>query len=158
MDVLFFEGANKTVRFTRMMSNEVNMGQVRRASTFAILLQAALLVSAVRLALWTVPFRFLRRGVAALTRRLPRNPHRLTVAQLSWAVCRVSPFVPRATCLTQALALHVLVRRAGLHSRVCVGVAKQGVQLESHAWVESQGKVWLGGNQVDHYSTIVAFD
>jgi hypothetical protein len=41
---------------------------------------------------------------------------------------------------------------------VCIGVAKQGAQLESHAWVESQGNTWLGGNQVDRYTTIVAFD
>ena len=141
-----------------MISNEVNMGRVRQASTFAILIRAVLLVSAVRLALWSVPFRFVRRGVTALTRRPPRRSHRLSVAQLSWAVRRVSPYVPRATCLTQALALHVLMRRAGLQSRVCIGVAKQGAQLESHAWVESQGKAWLGGNQVDRYTTIVALD
>ena len=128
------------------------------ASTIATVIEAGALVTVARVALWCVPFRWLRPAVIAISQKRSRTPGRQTIKQLSWAVSGVSRYVPRATCLTQALALHVLVRRAGLESRLCVGVAKDGSELESHAWVESEGKVCIGGGNIDRFATIMAFD
>jgi hypothetical protein len=51
--------------------------------------------------------------------------------------------VPRATCLTQALAAQVLLMRAGIESRIVLGVRNEN-DFQAHAWVESQGSILLG--------------
>ena len=44
-----------------------------------------------------------------------------------------------ATCLRRSVVLHALLERRGVPSRVCFGVAKNGVVLDAHAWVECDG-------------------
>ena len=56
------------------------------------------------------------------------------------------------TCLPQALAAQVLLERCGYPARLRVGVVKGGEgQLEAHAWVESQGRIIVGGAEVERY-------
>jgi hypothetical protein len=45
----------------------------------------------------------------------------------------------RALCLEQSLVLHYLLRRAGVASRYCHGVAAR--PFEAHAWIEYRGQV-----------------
>jgi hypothetical protein len=44
-----------------------------------------------------------------------------------------------ATCLRRSVVLHGLLERRAVPSRVCFGVAKNGVVLDAHAWVECAG-------------------
>jgi hypothetical protein len=44
-----------------------------------------------------------------------------------------------ATCLRQSLVLYGLLKRRGVPSRFCVGVAKRGPALDAHAWIECDG-------------------
>jgi hypothetical protein len=55
----------------------------------------------------------------------------------------------RYRCLEQALALHILLRRRGVKTRVRLGVQPYG--FSAHAWVEL-GSVALGegDNTMDH--------
>lgn len=53
-----------------------------------------------------------------------------------------------STCLTRSLALWWLLRRRGIASEVCLGVAKETVQFQAHAWVEYQGTVLNDDDQV----------
>lgn len=112
------------------------------------LLAAALLaVPLVRIALWTVPFRVVHRAVAALTRRYRgRSPRAGTSPQrITWAVSAVAARVPRASCLTQALAGTLLLVRDGHPATLRVGVAKdESGRLRAHAWLESGGVTILG--------------
>jgi len=104
-------------------------------------------VAVARLSLWLLPLRVLLRGA----QRETENGRPLTQAQESEAarvfhgVSRVARWVPRATCLTQALAARWLLRRRGILTRLCVGVQKDGTALRSHAWLELPGGVCLGG-------------
>jgi hypothetical protein len=112
-------------------------------------------VAVIRLALWVLPFRRIRQTLEA---RSPREngPDTLqpTAAQIAWAVKLASRYVPRATCLTQALAAEILLQRAGIESAVHIGVSLDDGTGESrksfgaHAWVEQQGSVLLGGAEV----------
>jgi Transglutaminase-like superfamily len=82
-----------------------------------------------------------------------------TVEQVVWAVRVVSRFVPGATCLTQALAAQALLTESGFPSQVEIGVAKDALRrLHSHAWVVCQGQVVLGGQQPDHYNSMIVLD
>lgn len=107
-------------------------------------MQAGAWVCAVRAGLWLIPFRWFRGIVTFLTRHASKRPNPRAAEQVSRAVSAVSRYVPRATCLTQALALHIVLKRAGLPSRIQIGVSKEGGQFKAHAWVESQNKVVIG--------------
>src|SRR5687768_10065352 len=105
-----------------------------------LVLRAALLLGGIRLGLSLLPFAVLR----GLLARVSVGPSRLDNASRSsvdrpvWAVAAAGRYVPKATCLVQALALQVLLMRQGYGARLCIGVAKgQQGRLEAHAWVES---------------------
>jgi Transglutaminase-like superfamily len=145
-------------RFTGWYSTKATMTGFGKFSELLILMQAATSVCVVRLALWWIPFRNLRRMVNSLTKTRSRGAHRFSVDQLSWAVRVTSRYVPRATCLTQALALHILIKRAGFDSRIRIGVAKRGRHLEAHAWVESQDRIVIGDYESERYMPLMVWD
>lgn len=58
--------------------------------------------------------------------------------RLEWAVLAASRFIPRATCLTQALALHRLLSRSGYRSKVQFGIRQADGRFAAHAWVEHE--------------------
>jgi len=72
------------------------------------------------------------------------------------AVSRAARLVPRASCLTQALALQRLLARRGLESSLFLGVDRAGKPsgaaralskgFEAHAWVEWRGRILIGGD------------
>jgi hypothetical protein len=134
------------------------MARVPRLREIPILLRAATWVCAVRLGLWMIPFAQLRTIVASLAHPGSRGSSRYSTDDLSWAVRAVSRYVPRATCLTQALALHVLLRREGLHSRIRIGVNKDAGGFEAHAWVESQDRVVIGDSGLQRYTPMMVWD
>jgi len=111
------------------------------------LLQAALVVAAVRLALWVLPFRWVCARVDARKAVLPRTGA-APAGRWAWAVRVASRRIPGASCLTQALALQWLLARAGQSARIHIGVAKQGARgFEAHAWLESGGEILIGDDR-----------
>ncbi len=120
-----------------------------------LLLQAVLVVSTVRVALWLLPFATVQR-LALRAGNTVTCTH--SVEALVWAVSAVSRRIPGCTCLTQAFAAQVLLGRSGHHSTIQIGVAKdEQRRLEAHAWLVFAGRVILGG-EVDRYASIVAVE
>ncbi|NJN18499.1 MAG: lasso peptide biosynthesis B2 protein [Oscillochloris sp.] len=123
-----------------------------------LLLHSLLTVAWIRLALSVLPFRIWQPLLASLT---PPPAASATadpgfVQHVVWAVRSVSRLVPAATCLTQALATRVLLRRYGVVTRLQIGVLKdaQG-QFHAHAWVEYRGSVIIGGSDsLGQYSVL----
>lgn len=113
----------------------------------SLLLRAALLLMAVRLALVVMPFRSVERatrrlregGVDAPAGGIPRE-------RLVWAVEAADRSLPGARCLAQAIVLKALLERYGYPARIRLGFAKDGDErFEGHAWVECRGQVMSGG-------------
>jgi hypothetical protein len=116
-----------------------------------LLISAVLLVWTVRLGLWLLPFQGLRR-LLSLRSKVTRAPLTLQEAdpacadKVIWAVTTASRYAPAASCLVRALVAQVLLAQQGCPAHLCIGVAKtEAGRLEAHAWIESQGKVILGG-------------
>lgn len=96
--------------------------------------RAFLALLRIRIALWVRPWNRLTAPAArAVTLESTRRPG---VHRLEWAVLAASRFVPRATCLTRALALHRLLWQYGYRSSVQVGARRAGGRFVAHAWVE----------------------
>jgi len=78
--------------------------------------------------------------VFAWANRAPRRINRFAANEanwISWAVEQMAtkPWI-KALCLPRALATHAMLRRRGIASRLCLGVARQDQALVAHAWVE----------------------
>ena len=120
-----------------------------------LLLNAGLLLAVYRVALWVLPW---HRLAVSRPSPGPSRTTRVSVERLEWAVRTARRPIPRATCLTQALALDHLLARAGYESSIHIGVAKApGGGFEAHAWVEHGGVTLLSSaSEVAHYSHLLA--
>ena len=118
-----------------------------------LLLRALFVVAMTRIALWVCPLVTARRVAAAMARGRTAQ----AVEQLAWAVTTASRYVPKATCLTQALAMHALLRDSGHTSHVEIGVMKHFC-FEAHAWVVCDGKIILGAAEAGRYRPIFTWE
>jgi len=143
------------VTFGRVLLRRLKRFAALSAAERALLRSALLVVVMARVALWILPLRVVRRAVARAASAAPEAP----VDETVWAVKLTSDYVPRATCLTQALAVQALLSRSGYASRVEIGVAKEGAQaFEAHAWVMIGDQIVIGGPTVDHYSRLYGWE
>jgi hypothetical protein len=121
----------------------------------SLLLHTVLLVAFLRVALCLLPF---GRVNDYLARRAKRRPIRqdLATSRLVWAVRTAAARIPRATCLTQALAAKYQLERYGRSPQLHLGVAKENGRFLAHAWLECDGETVLGGEIADRYVPLVA--
>ena len=121
------------------------------AREYGLLLAALPLVVAVRIALWIVPSRVTLRFLACMSgeESTSRATTRAATLPVVWAIESVRKLVPRASCLTQAIAGKLLLRWIGQDARFCLGVmhASDGT-LRAHAWLEQEGRPVLGGSGI----------
>jgi hypothetical protein len=126
-----------------------------------LLLRAFLLLVAIRAGLLLLPFQMQQRALFRLRRNSLGAPvsNSGLADQIAWAVKTASPWVPGASCLTQALTVKFLLTRAGLPHQVHIGVAKdEKGQFHAHAWVENREGVLIGGCQLEQYTSICTLD
>jgi hypothetical protein len=111
-----------------------------------LLFRATAAVMAFRLALWVVPYRFLARlrpAVRAVPGREASPPQRI-----AWSVRAAGRRIPRATCLTRALAGRWLLERAGHPATLHYGWRNDADgRFRAHAWLESGGRVLIGSDE-----------
>ncbi len=122
-----------------------------------LLMTAALMQAAIRLGLALLPYRRVRGLVDRLARTsLSRQPTpAVSPERIAWAVATGSRLVPGAACLTQALAAQLLLERRGHPARVRVGISRtEGAELLAHAWLESDGRIVLGGADLTKYTPL----
>jgi Transglutaminase-like superfamily len=132
------------------------MSKIRRLRNFfrisrgdrQLLVMSLILLAAIRLGLWLLPFRTLLKLLTRISQPIKNAQitNLVTVGKIVWVVNVVSRYMPGVKCLARALTTEVLMRRHQLSSQLCIGVAKtERGKLEAHAWVEYQGKVVIGG-------------
>ena len=115
-----------------------------------MLTEALVCVSVIRLALWIVPFRFLRLAPSVAARHAGGDTDRLT-----WAVLAAADVVPESTCLVRALAAQRLFARHGHASNLHIGVAPSVEEgLAAHAWLEYRGAILVGGTNTEYVSLL----
>lgn len=120
-----------------------------------ILIRALLVVGVARATLWLLPIEAVRKAVA----RAAAGTAGHSRERIVWAVTVASRYLPRATCLTQALAAQALLARSGYPSQVEIGVTKdESRRFHAHAWVVCQGQVVLGGQQVERYNPLMTWE
>jgi hypothetical protein len=124
-----------------------------------LLCKVTMLLSAIRLALWIVPYPAVRAFLDRLSHgsaKLERDPS--PAEQLAWATTVAGRFVPGGGhCLSQALTLRTVMTRRGYTARICYGVREvDGAPFMAHAWVEHDGAVLIGGGNLDRFRQLMA--
>lgn len=103
-----------------------------------------------RVALWVFPFQkvyqwtihFREGGIG------DRPLDAKSVYKVVWAVSAAARRVPRATCLTQALATQIMLGRRGHRASLQLGIMKsEAGKMDAHAWLERNGKVLIGEDE-----------
>ena len=124
-----------------------------------LFLVAVPVVVGARLCLSVLPFPLLRRCWDRLMRAAAAAPPVTagSPVEVGRAVTRASRLVPGATCLTQALAAQLLLAAARRHGALHVGVARdERGRLIAHAWVESDGRVVVGGTETGRFTRLLS--
>lgn len=111
------------------------------------LLLVTLLLVGFRLSLWIFSWKILRTVPPQIGAWL-KNSLRdrvIPIAQPIWSIQVMSRYIPKATCLTQALAAQTLLLACGYDACLCLGVSLNAKnKLEAHAWVTSSDRVVIG--------------
>lgn len=106
-------------------------------------------VALTRLALWVLPSSTLVRAARRLESGTVARRPRVAVHDATWAIAAASRLVPRASCLTQALAGLLLLRRNGHDAQLCIGAGRdRRGEFRAHAWLEQGGRIILGGGDL----------
>jgi hypothetical protein len=124
-----------------------------------LLIKTWILLGLIRLGMVLLPFSTLRKLLYRSRSILGGNNKEFPEDRLVWSVGVVSRFIPKATCLAQAITTQFLLQQAGHQARLHIGVteAEKG-GLKAHAWVESQGKVLIGGVDLNQYTHLLALE
>ena len=121
-----------------------------------LLANAFLAVAAARVRLAVLPFHAGR----GYTCRRARKRAPSSADRVAWAVDLASRHLGNATCLARALAAHGMLARRGLASCISIGVAAGKSQdkengIVAHAWLETGGRILLGGPDVGRYTLLL---
>jgi hypothetical protein len=99
--------------------------------------------------------------VFAWANRPPRRINRFAVDEASWIFWAVANIGEKpwmnALCLPRALAAHAMLRRRGIASRLCLGIAREGRELTAHAWVEVGEDKIVSDPEVVRYTRLAEF-
>jgi hypothetical protein len=115
--------------------------------------QAAVWLIAFRVALWTMPFARVNDVAKRAGAKRSSGPAPAP-GRVAWAVETAARSIPKATCLTQALAAQVMLERTGEHPEIHLGVATDRGAFEAHAWLELNGRPMVGDHELDRYARL----
>jgi transglutaminase superfamily protein len=114
----------------------------------------------IKLGLWVVPFRNMKRFLTNENYPVRRGKEKvkIPVKRVAWTVSMASRYVPNGkNCLLRAATTHHLLKRIGHPSVLHIGVdsSTQGT-LDAHAWVESNGEVVVGNlSDLDRFAILL---
>jgi hypothetical protein len=119
--------------------------------------EAAILLFLARIAVSILP----AAQVFAWANRPQRRSRRFAADETHWVAWSIGsmsakPWI-KASCLSSALAAHAMLRRRGITSRLCLGVALDEFTLAAHAWIEVGSKVIVGAADGGRFTRIAQF-
>jgi hypothetical protein len=143
------------------------MGRLRKFLSLApldqiLLVEAGFWLGVARLAMLTLPFRWIKRGWGepqALSAKKPRGTPTELLERVSWAVATASPHLPwDCLCLAQAMAAKAMLKRRGIPSTLSLGLAKDGTAPpQGHAWLTCGDQVLTGWQGMERFTVITTF-
>ena len=127
----------------------------------ALLAEAAATVTLASFAIRVLPFRKVVAAAGLKTRLPAAGPDRCAaeIDRCRWAVNACARRLPwKIVCFQKGLALHRLLRKRGIRTRLHYGVAQGGGgPLKAHVWVTHDGVAVIGGEEAEGYTCLATF-
>ena len=127
-----------------------------------LFLEAWFRLGLMRAAILTLPFKRLTRGLEQRTGEAA--PPRMDEAQsrlaekIGRSVVRAAGHTPwESACLVQALTAQRMLKRRGIPGHFCLGVAKNGEQMDAHAWTRCGESILTGGRGSESFTVVSVF-
>jgi hypothetical protein len=144
------------------MSHRADEPEKLSRSDWLLLAEAGALLGLARLAVLTLPFRWVMRACGTYMAESPPEldaADAARVERVAWAVDTARLFTPwNSNCLAQAIAGARMLRRRGIATTTYLGVTTAGPQeLGAHAWLRAGPDVILGDRQLDGFTTVSSF-
>lgn len=100
-----------------------------------------------RLGLWLLPFRVIKNLLSKISpvKFFTKRDEPSVTNKIIRFTRLTSQYVPKASCLTQALAALVLIRLYGQNAELKFGFSiSESEKFAAHAWLEMNGRIILG--------------
>jgi len=126
-----------------------------------LFLQTMLVLTSVTLGLRTIPWLKLQRLLLNIANWHARSAvRRVSLQSITRSIRTASYYIPKATCLPQALTAQHLLIWNSYPADFQIGVAKDANgKLEAHAWVTSQNKIIAGGERaINRFVSLTAME
>jgi hypothetical protein len=132
------------------------------ASDQRLLVEAALFHGMSRLALLALPFRWVASILGQNMQQTSRTVdpgHKEVAERVSWAVHVAGRLAPwKSTCLTEAIAAKLALRRRGIPSTLYLGAGRdENQKICYHAWLRSGDNIVAGGPLDKSYIVVATF-
>ena len=136
----------------------MNSLQDRKPADYGRFIEAAIALSIATLFIAALPFRTVV-GTASWggeRRRGAESP--ANAGAIVQAVDRAARRLPwRLVCIHKGLAVHWMLRRRGLPSRLHYGIAGGDNHLTAHVWVSLGGEILIGGAEAASHALVATF-
>ncbi|MGA8614107.1 MAG: lasso peptide biosynthesis B2 protein [Xanthobacteraceae bacterium] len=128
----------------------------------AYLREATLMLAVARVAVRFLP----PARIFAWANRPQRHSRRFAADEARWVAWSIDtmsakPWIAKAwikgSCLASALAAHAMLRRRGIASSLCLGVARDEGAMAAHAWIEVGQDVIVGAAEAVRFKRIAQF-
>jgi hypothetical protein len=120
--------------------------------------EAVVMLAVARLAVRVLP----AARLVAWASRPPRRIRRFAApTEASWVATAIEHIGAKpwmnAACLPRALAAQSILRRHGIASQLCLGLAREDGRLSAHAWIELDQQALVGGAEALRMTRLVEF-
>lgn len=113
-----------------------------------VAIQSLYWVFIIRIMIWIFPFYSVQKRVQKIAGNSnPHINHSMSMSRLRLMIVVAARYVPRATCLVQALAGFILFSRYDYSTSIKIGVLNENGEFEAHAWLEHDDIVVLGESE-----------
>lgn len=123
----------------------------------AYLREAAFTLIIARLAVWILPPAW----IFAWVNRPLRHTRRFATDEARWVAWSIETLGAKRwmndLCLPRAVAAQAMLRRRGIISRLCLGVACDDGAFSAHAWIEIGHDVIVGGKDTARFTRVTRF-
>ncbi len=122
----------------------------------SLFIKSLILIIFIRISLTILPFSKVKKISKIFSRSNKDQINNETIEDIIWSIHVASNYIPRATCLTQAITAQILLYRYHYHSKLKIGVIKKS-DFEAHAWLEINNEIILGKSE-EKYVPILNLD
>ena len=130
------------LRLMSKINSFFKLSSVRKS----LLVKSIILIIFIRLSLLLFSFSNVKKISKKFSKPKKYQKNRITIEDILWSVRVASIYIPKSTCLIQAITAQILLSRYNYLSKLKIGVMK-GHEFEAHAWVEINDRIVLGESE-----------